>query len=94
MFFQKISKIDGFNMFLALISPTFDDSSDSPGQKKTLGPARFYFVSFWRPRWPWWPRGSAIAVLVTSSSGVALIVTFLAIKSFVLPLFLFWQEIL
>jgi hypothetical protein len=36
-FFQKISKNDGFNKFLALISPTFDDSSDSPGQKKHLG---------------------------------------------------------
>ncbi len=29
--FQKISKNDGFNKFLAHISPTFDDSSDSPG---------------------------------------------------------------
>ncbi len=37
MFFQKISKNDGFNKFLDHISPTFDDSSDSPGQKKHLG---------------------------------------------------------
>ncbi len=37
VFFKKISKNDGFNEFLALISPTFDDSSDSPGQKKHLG---------------------------------------------------------
>ncbi len=37
VFFQKISKNDGFNEFLALNSPTFDDSSDSPGQKKHLG---------------------------------------------------------
>ncbi len=36
-FFQQISKNDGFNKFLAHISPTFDDSSDSPGQKKHLG---------------------------------------------------------
>jgi hypothetical protein len=36
-FFKKISKNDGFNKFLAHISPTFDDSSDSPGQKKHLG---------------------------------------------------------
>jgi hypothetical protein len=37
MFIQKISKNDGFNKFLAHISPTFDDSNDSPGQKKHLG---------------------------------------------------------
>jgi hypothetical protein len=36
-FFQKISKNNGFNKFLAHISPTFDDFSDSPGQKKHLG---------------------------------------------------------
>jgi hypothetical protein len=36
-FFKKLSKNDGFNKFLAFISPTFDDSSDSPGQKKHLG---------------------------------------------------------
>jgi hypothetical protein len=36
-FFQKISKHDGFNKFFAHISPIFDDSSDSPGQKKHLG---------------------------------------------------------
>jgi hypothetical protein len=62
VFFQNFLKNDGFSKFLAHISPTFDDSSDPPGQKN-FGPARFSFVSFW------WPRQLAIALLVASSSG-------------------------
>jgi hypothetical protein len=37
------AKNNGFSKTLDHISPTFDDSSDPPGQKKTLGPARFSF---------------------------------------------------
>jgi hypothetical protein len=68
-------------MFLEHFSPILDDVSDPPGHRES--------ERFWRPRWPLRLMQSAIAVHVASSSRQALIMTFLAIKSFLMPLVLF-----
>jgi hypothetical protein len=52
---------------------------------ETLGQAILSFLSFWQP---WGPKGPAVAVPVASSSRKALVLIFLDIKSFFVPLVL------
>jgi hypothetical protein len=44
------------NMDKIMPCPILDDASDPPGHKKTNGPAKYYFLSFWCPGGPdGWP---------------------------------------
>ncbi len=62
--------------------------------KKNTWASQILFFKLLAAKAAWWPRWPAIAVLMASSSGQALILAFLAIKSFLLPLVLFWLGIL